>query len=108
MNNVQTDKGPAISYKFPQVIDVNDEIAKAAPSFCFPEGQGNAVQSKKETFSFTLTTGTGEKRFGYCRRFVSGSSEPECYCIVSQKFVPWIRHEVVLLTQTQLFFQFIL
>ena len=45
-----------------------------------------AVASKRdlETFSFTLTLGDGSKRFGYCRRFGSGSTS-ECFCLISER-----------------------
>ena len=79
------EKGPIITYQFPQ--SAKDEAIQSAPAFCFPEG--NSILDKKETeletFSFTLTTGKGNKKFGYCRRFVSNTSEPECYCIISQR-----------------------
>lgn len=80
------EKGAIITYQFPQ--RKQDEIIQSAPVFCFPEG--NLILEKKttklETFSFTLTSGNGERKFGYCRRFVSNASEPECYCIISKRW----------------------
>ena len=45
-------------------------------------------KSEVETFNFVLTEQTGEKRYGYCRRF-SGKN-PECYSIVSFLFVVFL------------------
>ena len=42
---------------------------------------------KVETFSFVLTEQTGEKRYGYSRRFFGKKSE--CFCLVSFLLVPF-------------------
>eukprot|EP00010_Vexillifera_abyssalis_P000149 CAMPEP_0201560410 /NCGR_PEP_ID=MMETSP0173_2-20130828/78254_1 /ASSEMBLY_ACC=CAM_ASM_000268 /TAXON_ID=218659 /ORGANISM="Vexillifera sp., Strain DIVA3 564/2" /LENGTH=930 /DNA_ID=CAMNT_0047974857 /DNA_START=193 /DNA_END=2983 /DNA_ORIENTATION=- len=44
---------------------------------------------KSETFTFVLTETNGDRRFGYCRRFLpkrSGKRYPECFCVTS--FLP--------------------
>mgnify|MGYP002379803704 CR=1 FL=1 len=44
---------------------------------------------KSETFSFVLTEGTGDKRWGYCRMTIPGgyakgpTDYPICFCVAS-------------------------
>eukprot|EP01091_Cochliopodium_minus_P014159 TRINITY_DN4757_c0_g1_i1.p1 TRINITY_DN4757_c0_g1~~TRINITY_DN4757_c0_g1_i1.p1 ORF type:complete len:436 (-),score=108.17 TRINITY_DN4757_c0_g1_i1:596-1903(-) len=73
-----------ITYRYPPIsTEKKDPMAQNIMQFCFPEGEGVEIVQKVEveTFSFVLTEQTGEKRYGYCRRFFGKKSE--CYCIVS-------------------------
>jgi hypothetical protein len=58
------------------------KLLRSVPQFCFPDiAKFNSKASswkkiKMENFSFVLTESTGEKRWGYCRRFLPDESSP--------------------------------
>jgi hypothetical protein len=82
----------AITYRFPPGESSKDDAAVI--EFCWPESRdllakliksatslGFNKQQRQQTFSFVLTNSTGEKQFGYCRRFLS-LSPPECFVLL--------------------------
>jgi len=73
------DKGqnvPFISYRYPSLFEV-DPFSASVTQFCFPDiGKFPTVAMPKETFSFVLTEGDGERRFGYCLRKMPPGTEP--------------------------------
>ena len=64
---------PYVQYHFPYP----PSFMKAVTQFCFPDTALDKMK-KEEIFSFVLTEGNGEKRWGYCHRLF-----PQCFCIVS-------------------------
>ncbi|XP_053561320.1 DENN domain-containing protein 2D [Bombina bombina] len=83
------------SYQFPKRENLlrfqkeeEDNLLKAIPLFCFPDGNNWAPLNEytSETFSFVLTNIDSSRKFGYCRRLLpagKGSRLPEVYCIIS-------------------------
>jgi len=93
---------PFITYRFPE-SKRDDQIIKSITEFCFPDlaevvRKAKKKKNKSEPFSFVLTEGTGEKRWGYCKRVFSKQVASSlhcnngmdcqvlCFCIVS--FIP--------------------
>jgi hypothetical protein len=64
---------PYVKFHFPYP----PSFMKAITQFCFPDTALDKMK-KEEIFSFVLTEGNGEKRWGYCHRLF-----PQCFCIVS-------------------------
>ena len=59
---------PFISYKYPATFD-QDTFSASVTQFCFPDiNQFPTEVMPREAFSFVLTEGDGERRFGYCLR----------------------------------------
>ncbi|XP_055510722.1 DENN domain-containing protein 2D-like isoform X2 [Leucoraja erinacea] len=86
---------PQIAYQFPKRENLvrsqkeeEENLLKAIPLFCFPDGNTWAplTEYESETFSFVLTNVDGSRKFGYCRRFLprgGGVQLPEVFCIIS-------------------------
>ncbi|XP_078276920.1 DENN domain-containing protein 2D-like isoform X2 [Rhinoraja longicauda] len=86
---------PQITYQFPKRENLirsqreeEENLLKAIPLFCFPDGNAWAplTEYESETFSFVLTNVDGSRKFGYCRRLLprgGGVQLPEVFCIIS-------------------------
>ncbi|XP_067913043.1 DENN domain-containing protein 2D-like isoform X2 [Heterodontus francisci] len=86
---------PQIIYQFPKRENLmrsqkeeEENLLKAIPLFCFPDGNTWAplTEYESETFSFVLTNMDGSRKFGYCRRLLprgGGARLPEVFCIIS-------------------------
>lgn len=67
---------PFISYRFPSLFE-QDPFSASVTQFCFPDiNKFPAVAMPKEIFSFVLTEGDGERRFGYCLRKLPAGTGP--------------------------------
>lgn len=75
---------PEITFQFPPTFNNEnfDEKLLSIPQFCFPDT--SLTYKHGETFSFVLTSDSGERRYGFCRMINStGMAQPEVYCIIS-------------------------
>mmetsp|Transcript_1460 Transcript_1460/g.1861 ORF Transcript_1460/g.1861 Transcript_1460/m.1861 type:complete len:633 (-) Transcript_1460:56-1954(-) len=77
---------PFISYRYPSLFEV-DPFSASVTQFCFPDMEKfPAVAMPKEIFSFVLTEGDGERRFGYCLRKLppgTGARYPVAFSIMA-------------------------
>uniref|UniRef100_A0A8C9V9W8 DENN domain containing 2B n=1 Tax=Scleropages formosus TaxID=113540 RepID=A0A8C9V9W8_SCLFO len=71
---------PEVTYQFPKLERLTKQVReaeqrlKAIPQFCFPDAKdwSPVTEYSSETFSFMLTGEDGSRRFGYCRRLLTG------------------------------------
>lgn len=77
---------PFISYRYPSLFE-QDPFTASVTQFCFPDmNHFPTDHMENEAFSFVLTEGDGERRFGYCLRRLplgKGPRYPIAYSIMT-------------------------